>query len=618
MCGIVGLLDVEPGRQNWVGKVRGAVEVMRHRGPDDLVAAELAGAGAWGMCRLAIRDPSPCGRQPFWHDRVGLIFNGEIYNTDQLRSSLERRGHRFETKCDTEVLLKMFVEFGTAAFGLLDGIFAVAIVDPTSNQFILARDEFGVKPLFVNYMDGRLIFGSEPKALRLLGGLDDGVDETQLLRYLRYQYVPEPGTPWRNVRRVARGTFEVYRLDEVRLRRTESFVQPGLGQPMTPHDENEWIDATDEAIRVSVCRQLVSDRPLGVFLSGGVDSTLISAYASDQRPGVRAFGISVPGWDRDERLFMEEAGRRLEIDLTITPIQESDFDRLTDRMLETYDEPFGDFSALPTMLISETVAREMRVVLSGDGGDEMFGGYSRYSYAALAEALSNLPVSLLRVIAAGLNATGVGPRWLIERVIDEASGGGHGYSALLALRTFSQAAALLGISDAEPWPLAPRARGLRSWSRPDAIATAMAIDIDQYLPADIHTKVDRATMSVSLEARVPLLGGPVARLAETMPSSVKVRDGIGKWPLKQLLRRRGFAEDFVNRPKMGFSIPMSAWLAAAIRRRSDYEDLLRSPPSPIEPDVSGALLDSLLQGHDVAHATWSLLMLSAWLTRENT
>lgn len=615
MCGIVGLLDARgndsPAPQE---RVRNAVEVMRHRGPDDATVEEVGG-GAWGMCRLAIRDPSSAGRQPFWHNGIGVIFNGEIYNTDELRQRLAARGHEFHSGCDTEVVVKAYAEFGAAAFGLLDGIFAVAVLDPPANQFVLARDEFGVKPLFVSSTSGRLAFGSEPKALRAVGALDGGIDEEQLVRYLRYQYVPEPGAPWRGVRRLSRGTFEVYALDDLRLEHTGTFRQPSDSDTTQAGDVSSWIDRTDAAVGESVRRQLVSDRPLGVFLSGGIDSTLIAAYASEIHPGLQAFGISVPGWERDEHRFMVEASAHLDVDLTITTLVESDFDRLTARLLDTYDEPFADFSALPTMLVAEAAGQDLRVVLSGDGGDEMFGGYPRYLFAPLAERLGHLPPAALWLAERVMRTAKLGPRWMMARLIDEVRGGGHGYAALLALRTHDEAAALLGRTVCAPWALATIDHERRAWRATEAWADAMAVDADQYLPADIHTKVDRATMSVSLEARVPLLGAPVARLAEWMPPSVKIRDGVQKWPLKELLRRRGFSEEFVHRQKAGFSFPISEWLRRAARRVPEYEELLRSPPAPMDRGLSSASLDALLAGHDNGHAVWSLLVLSGWLTR---
>jgi asparagine synthase (glutamine-hydrolysing) len=203
---------------------------------------------------------------------------------------------------------------------------------------------------------------------------------------------------------------------------------------------------------------------------------------------------------------------------------------------------------------------------------------------------------------------------MLDRVVDEAAGGGHGYAALLALRTHEQASALLGRVAERPSPLALR-NGSKSWRSSGAWAAAMSIDIDQYLPADINTKVDRATMSVSLEARVPFLGGPVARLAEAMPPSIKIHEGIAKWPLKELLRQRGFSEVFVNRPKTGFSFPMSEWLRRAVVRRPDLEALMRDPLPPLDRTASGRCLDTMLAGHDTGHLVWSVLVLSAWLTR---
>ena len=317
-----------------------------------------------------------------------MIFNGEIYNTDELRRNLEARGHRFRTRCDTEVVLAAYVEHQHAAFALFDGISAVAVIDGQRNRVVLARDEFGVKPLFVRSVGGELSFASEPKALRPLGALRDGPDLDQLERFLRYHYVPEPDSPWHNVRRVPRGSYEVYDRDDLSLVGTGRFQQPAsdLG-------DGDWLDRADRAVRLSVTRQLVADRPLGVFLSGGIDSTLVSSYAAELHPGLRAFGIGV-AWANDERRWMREATTRLDVDLTETELTEPDFDRLLGSLLDTYDEPFADSSAIPTMLVSEVAAGDLRVVLSGDGGDELFGGYPRYGSAWLAESLGGLPPGL--------------------------------------------------------------------------------------------------------------------------------------------------------------------------------------------------------------------------------
>lgn len=616
MCGIAGIVDVarlNPGYRRL--RVERAVDVMKHRGPDDAVACDVGPTAAWGMCRLAIRDPSPSGRQPFWHGDIGVVFNGEIYNTEQLSTRLEGRGHVFKTECDTEVLLKAYVEYGTDAFALLDGIFAAAVVDGTLGQLILARDEFGVKPLFLNSSHSRLVFASEPKALKVLGGLEGGIDEEQLVRYLRYQYVPEPGSPWAGVRKLPRGSCEVYSLDRAELLRSQTFSQPRSVVDVAPSDGRGWVEATAAGIQESVTRQLVSDRPLGVFLSGGIDSTLIASYACKLHPGVRAFGVSVPTWDRDERKYMEEACAHLDVNLTIASFEETDFDRLLARVLDTYDEPFADFSALPTMLVSEVAGQELRVVLSGDGGDELFGGYDRYRAAPTLERIGRLPPTAVRWLANAIRHRNLGAASLAERVSDELAGGGHPYAALLALRSHVAAASLLGRTPERPWALAPVTVHRRPWREKDAWDTAMNIDQAQYLPADIHTKVDRATMSVSLEARVPLLGAPVASVAAPMPPQVKMHNGVGKWPLKQLLLDQGFSSDFVHRQKTGFSFPISSWLRRAIARRSDYEDLLRQAPAPIDRAMAGKSLDALLEGADAGHLVWTILILSHWLTR---
>lgn len=613
MCGIVGLF--EPARSDHervLADVDRGVKSLRHRGPDDEFSAGLDGLGAWGMCRLAIRDPAQ-GRQPFWRNDVGLIFNGEVYNTDELRERLRRRGHEFHTTCDTEVVLACYLEFSVAAFGLLDGIFAAAVVDRRAGRVVLARDEFGVKPLFVRSVGGSLAFASEPKALREVGALRDGPDEQSLALYLRYQYVPEPLSPWRNVRRIPAGTVETFDLATLESCSVEHFEQPV--PPMPDLAPDDWVGQTRAAVELSVKRQLVSDRPLGVFLSGGIDSTLISAVASELHPGIRAFGISVPGTARDERVYMEEAARHLDVDLTVTELHESDFDRLCDRMLDVYDEPFGDFSAIPTMLVSEVAARDLRVVLSGDGGDELFCGYSRYERARVAALAGALPLSLAKLIGRLPSRIGRGTGARIGRAAAELERGGHGYSALLALQSYEAVAELIGVDAQSLPPLVVADGRTKPWDRGAALDTAMAIDIEQYLAADILTKVDRATMAVSLEARVPLLGAPVARLADRMPATVKVRGGVRKWPLKELLRERGFDDAFLHRQKLGFSFPIDEWLSRAVGRRGELAELLRDPPAPLDPVATGRVLDRLQAGERVGHAAWIILMLSGWLHR---
>jgi asparagine synthase (glutamine-hydrolysing) len=580
-----------------------------------VVVADIDDVGAWGMCRLAIRDPTPSGRQPFRLDGVELVFNGEIYNTGELRRRLEPRGHVFRTTCDTEVLVAAFVEYGVDALALLDGMFAVAVLDRRTRELVLARDEFGIKPLFVSTRPGRLVFGSEPEALRPLGALDGGVDVDHLERFLRYQYVPEPSSPWTGVRRVRGGTFEAYSLDRLELTRSGTFQQPRGGRSSTPADLGGWVDTLDESLRESVHRQMVSDRPLGVFLSGGIDSTLVSSYAAERDPGIRAFGVSVPDWANDERRHMEEASRHLDLDLSVTTLTEHDFDRMVDRLLDTYDEPFADFSALPTMLVSEVAGDHVRVVLTGDGGDELFGGYARYADAPAVRRLAALPSFVLRSLASAMRATGRDPvAWLVDRVVAEVRAGTRPYGALLALRTQAQAAGVLGRAPGRPWGLVPRGSRHGSGSTARA-AEAMAVDVEGYLPADLLTKLDRATMSVSLEARVPLLGAPVAALASAMPPEIKLDAGIGKRPLKELLTRRGFGPDFVHRPKVGFSLPISDYLRRAMTRRPEYEDLIRHPPPPMDHEACRACLDALLGGADAGPAVWTLLVLSGWLVR---
>ena len=612
MCGIAGLLcPRERDTQATRAQMERSIRVIAHRGPDDTVIHELPGLGAWGMVRLAIRDPSPAGRQPFVSGDVQVMFNGEIYNTDELRRELAGRGREFHTSCDTEVLLASYLEWGSDAFQRFDGIFAVAIVDRKRNRLVLARDEFGVKPLFVHEGRHSLAYASEPKSLREMGALDAGPDYRELERFLRYQYVPEPFTAWKGVRRLAPGTVEEFALDTLQRKRVLRFIQPAS----TDDDPSaDWVERTDVALRCSVERQLISDRPIGVFLSGGIDSTLVSAYAADKHPGVRAFGISID-WEGDEQKWIIEAAAHLDVDLTIGTLTEADFDRFVRRMVDIYDEPFADVGSIPQMLVAEIAGKELRVVLSGDGGDELFGGYSRYQLAQRADALGLFPPLAVSALARLSRISGRGSSDILDRIGDETRASGVGYAALQILQSQQDASSYLAIDSHGPSTYAPRSGGIRAIRRDASLSYAMCIDRSQYLPADVLVKVDRATMAESIEARVPLLSAPMARLADIMPPSVKIKDGIGKWPLKELLRRRGFRDEFIHRQKMGFTIPLDSWLRRSIVRNADFEDLLRNPPELMCASETSAAVDRLLAGENNGQVVWTLLILSSWLTR---
>lgn len=597
-----------------MGAVGAAVDRLAHRGPDDSFTAALDRRGGWGMCRLAIRDRSPEGMQPFWfEDSVGVIYNGEIYNTDRVRRLLERRGHVLRTACDTEVVLLAYVAFGTACFGLLDGIFAVAVIDRIHDRLVLARDEFGVKPLAYWAGPGEFAFASELPALRALG-VPAEPDDDALALYLRYQYVPEPLTAWRGVAKVPAGTALSIDLTSLEVVAREGFQQPDdeAPRPQAATTPARWVDLTEDAVRRSVESQLVSDRPLGVFLSGGIDSSLVSLFAGEAHPGIRAFGISVPSWERDERRYMEQAARRMRVDLTISQMDQSDFEPLLDRVLALYDEPFGDFSSIPTTSIATTAAQELRVVLTGDGGDELFAGYQRYALAPTAARLRQLPAWTLELAAAVVGRSGRRGEGMLRSIAEERRTGGSGCAGLVTLRTWPEVEALFG--DGSPTRASmPGLSGIRLGS---AIEQACAMDVMQYLPADILAKVDRATMAVSLEARVPLLSGAVARLCEDMPMSVKRRHGVPKWPLKAVLERRGFGEEFLHRAKTGFSLPIDHWLRTALESRDDLCKLLREPSWPLHDGACGAELDAFLAGATTGHRVWSLLALSSWLQRQ--
>ncbi|WP_448989265.1 asparagine synthase (glutamine-hydrolyzing) [Luteitalea sp.] len=645
MCGITGFWDRRGATRTEVDdRIAAMTTCIAHRGPDD--------AGAWwdgnggpvlGFRRLAILDLSPAGHQPMpsRSGRYTIAFNGEIYNYRDLREALSAEGWSFRGGSDTEVILAAAEQWGTdGLWERLWGMFAIALWDADTRTLHLVRDRLGKKPLYYGQMGGVLLFGSELKALRAHPAFDAPIDRDALAAYFRYAYVPGDRSIHTGVAKVPAGAAVTLRgpgeAPTVRPYWSALDVaRAGVAARPSSADPVEAVQELEALLGDAVERRMVADVPLGAFLSGGIDSSLVVALMTKRSTRqVRTFtiGFDVAGYDEAAaaRAVATVLGTE-HTEFRVTPAQARE---VIPRLPHLYDEPFADSSQIPTLLVAQLARRYVTVALSGDGGDEGFGGYLRYQFlpAALAKS-AGVPGPLRRVAAAGMQALAPAT-WdaafaaasaLLPRAARQARPGEklHKLAAVLAsstpdeayLRTVStwQAPGELVLAGTDPgatWDEAATAAAL-----PDTLDRLMALDTLTYLPDDILVKVDRATMGVSLEARAPLLDHRVLAWAWRQPQAFKIADGRGKWILRELLARHVPREEF-DRPKMGFAIPVGEWLRGPLR---EWAEALLEPTrlrreGYLRPECVTPIWHAHLAGRG-SHVgrLWSVLMFEAWL-----
>jgi asparagine synthase (glutamine-hydrolysing) len=618
---------------------------IRHRGPDDAGTWFDAGAGlAFGHRRLSILDLSPEGHQPMvsHHGRWVLAFNGEIYNFAELRRSLEASGVRFRGHSDTEVLVEGIARWGVVpTLQKCAGMFALAAWDREARTLHLARDRFGEKPLYYGRAGRTLLFGSELKALRAHPSWRGEIDRDALALYFRYNCVPAPRSIYVGVSKLLPGHVATFRGPDAETVAPywslADAVEAGARAPLEGSDE-ELVDVLERQLRTTVREQMVADVPLGALLSGGIDSTAVVALmqAESTRP-VNTFTIGFREAGYDEARHAKTVAAHLgtaHTELYVTPEEAR---AVIPRLPAIYDEPFADSSQVPTFLVSELARRHVTVALSGDGGDEAFGGYTRYFLGQrLWDTLAPLPRPLRRA-SAGLIRRVSPAAW--QRAIDLAQRvlPGHGSAA----RTGDRMHKLAGMLDATDaldlyrlmcshWP-APSAivpgaqepRTLHDEARmrfPDRplVERMMYTDALTYLPDDIMVKVDRAAMAVSLETRAPFLDHRVVELAWRLPLRAKVRDGEGKWALRRLAYRH-VPRALLDRPKQGFGVPIDSWLRGPLRQWAgdllSPERLRREGFLAAEP-IATKWAEHLGGGRNWQYHLWDVLMFEAWLDAE--
>ena len=616
MCGIAGFVDVAgPGDPADADgdrlKLRQMCDVIRHRGPDD-EGMFVADGAALGMRRLSIIDVGG-GHQPISNEdgSIWVVFNGEIYNYRALRTELTAHGHVFSTDTDTETIVHAYEQWGDDAFDHLRGMFGIALWDRRTRTLLLARDRVGIKPLHYVERAGWLAFGSEIKSILVADDETRRLDPAAFAHYLRFLYTPSDTSIFDGIRKLPPGHLLRWRDGRVSVRRYWAL-------PM----EESFAGSLDEAAEAltailsdAVTSHLVSDVPIGALLSGGVDSSLVVGLMARNSSGpVKTFTI---GFDEPE--FDEVDGARRVAEHFGTDHHEfvvrPDALRIVDALVEHFDEPFGDSSAIPTWYVSEMASRHVTVVLSGDGGDELFGGYDRYLPHPRVESFDRVLGVVGRRAAAAI--------WPALP---------HGFRGKNLLRHVAQDADgryldSIGIFQPDELSVMLTEQGTSAWSRSHASSERLRalealpwpsrmfrFDFDTYLPEDILTKVDRMSMAHSIESRVPLLDHEVVTFASSLPPHFKINGGERKLVLKRAAARV-LPGDVLTRKKRGFAVPLAEWFRGPLRGL--VRDTLQSPRSRQRGYFNPTFVDRLLAEHasgrrDHALRLWVLLMFELW------
>jgi asparagine synthase (glutamine-hydrolysing) len=568
-----------------------------------------------GHRRLSIIDVAGGGQPIFNEDgTIGVVFNGEIYNYRELRDDLLRAGHRFATASDTEVIVHAYETYGAECVERFRGIFAFAIWDGRDQSVFIARDQLGIKPLFYSHRAGRLFFASELKALLEDPTISRAVDLQALDDYLAYSYVPSDRSILRGVQKLAPGHWMRWR--DGRLAVHQYWDARFEGQ--SAGNEGEWAERIEARLRECVRLQLRADVPLGIFLSGGVDSSAITALASQELGRkVKTFSVGFREADFDERRFARLTAERYGTEHIEITVADRDIGILGE-IAYHLDEPFGDPSALPTYYVCREAARHVKVCLSGDGADELFAGYSRYRLARSYRRYDRIPGVLRRSTAGALLAVMPHHAWgrgELERI---ASSGAARYFLQMTEFTGDERATLLAdhgpqAAQREPRLFTPYFAANNS----DLVTTLQHIDQKTYLPDDILVKVDRMSMRHSLEARVPFLDHLLVEDVNAAPVDLKLRGSVGKYLLKRILTPH-LPPPILTRKKMGFGIPIRHWFGGSLQ---DYaRDWLLAPSSRCAQFVRRPAIERIIRAHgagmrDFSRKIWILLMFEHWCRR---
>jgi asparagine synthase (glutamine-hydrolysing) len=648
MCGIAGLLRPGGGDESLLaGYAKRMADTLAHRGPDASGIWTNAAAGvAFGHRRLSILDLSQAGAQPMLGDcgRFAVTFNGEIYNHLDIRAELEANGARpnWRGHSDTETLLYAVRQWGvTGALQRFIGMFAFALWDKQEQTITLCRDRFGEKPLFYGWCGRDLVFASELKALAAHPDWSPSLDRTALTAFMRYCYVPAPATIWQGIRKLPSASFVTFTAGALPGSMPEPVPywslreQVAAAQGARIGDETEATEELQRLLSVAIKRQCLSDVPLGAFLSGGIDSsTIVALMQAQAAQPVRTFTIGFAEGAFNEAIDARKVAAHLGTSHTELQVDPNSAMDVIPRLARMYDEPFADSSQIPTHLVAALARQHVTVALSGDAGDELFGGYNRHVWGGRLNArFGRMPASLRRMLSLLLSAVSPEPAGSLARLaqpllpsrlhIRRAGDQAAKLARIIGSTSFDHMYQLLCSIDSDPSQTVLQGAESASWSTDEMDRIKVQLDpLDRmtladslsYLTDDILQKVDRAAMAVGLETRVPFLDKDVVEFAARIPPGMKVRAGRGKWLVRQVLYKHVPAA-LIDRPKTGFSIPLDDWIRGPLK--SWACDLL-------SPDrlLRQGLFDAKRVGHKLGehmsgrqnngYWLWNVLMAQAW------
>ena len=646
MCGIAGLLESSSRNSPEVLRdiVTRMADTLRHRGPDDSGAWVDADAGvALSMRRLAILDLSPAGHQPMCSSsgRYVIVFNGEIYNSEDLGCDLlaETPELTFRGHSDTEVMLASFDRWGVEqSVCRFNGMFAFAVWDRAERRLWLARDRMGEKPLYYGWIGKALLFASELKALRMHPDFSGEINRDALALFLRHNCVPAPYSIYRNISKLLPGCIASFDAQfGMKLRSYWSLKQVAAAgvSEFYRGSETDAIDQLDSLLKDSVRRRMVADVPVGVFLSGGIDSSVVTAIMQTQSTApVRSFSIGFEELPYNEAEDAAKVARHLRTEHTELYVTPDEAMKVIPELSHYYDEPFADSSQIPTYLVSRLARQTVTVGLSGDGGDEVFAGYNRHLWLGRLWNRSRLmPRFILQLLAALVLVLPpkrweqvlrwlepVLPEWTKQRLpgdklhkMAELLTSDNKLELYLGVASHWGAPQRLLIGASEPPTLITDTQNWPALS--DFTELMIYLDTMTYLPDDILVKLDRASMAVSLEARVPLLDHRIVEFAWQLPMQMKIRDGVGKWVLRQVLKRY-VPDELIHRPKMGFGLPLGPWLRGPLRDWAESllsEQRLRQDGYFEVAPVRQRWSEHVRGTRNWSYHIWDVLMFQAWL-----
>ncbi|MDR1486256.1 MAG: asparagine synthase (glutamine-hydrolyzing) [Planctomycetaceae bacterium] len=646
MCGICGAVWSRFGQPIELPILDVMTDILAHRGPDDR-GTFLDNGIALGHRRLAILDLTELGRQPMHNPNktVYVVFNGEIYNFESLRRNLIATGYKFKSESDTEVIIHLYEEYGENFLTYLNGMFAIAIWDTQQKRLILARDRLGKKPLFYRtepntepntdyylihkskyeknlYGVNRLIFASELKSILTIPNIPREIDPYSIDDYLTYQYIPHPNTIFRGIAKLPPAHYAIWQNGNFHIKQ---YWHPAWNQEDEKYSLDEWKEQLRELVIDAVKIRLRSDVPVGAFLSGGIDSSITAGIMQQINPQpIHTFNIGFQQKEYDESPYAKQLADKfgtIHHQFTVTP----DIDELLPRLIWHYDEPFADSSAIPTMLLCEMTRREVTVALSGDGGDEMFAGYDRYRAVQYGNIVAKLPLFLRRFLVDKIQPlipTSTKQRSLLRRskrfLETLAMHPLERYLQWIAIFNRERRRQLYtdgfeaGISDYDSLEILRQAESC--CLRRDFCSRISFVDMQTYLPCDILTKVDIASMASSLECRAPLLDYRIAELSVRMPLKYKIVGGCGKYILRDVFRDL-LPVNIERRRKMGFGVPIDHWFRNELKDK--VRDVLLDKKTIERGCFQKKYITQLLNEHfnnqfDHAYRIWSLFVLELW------